>query len=110
VLMAVARGRSSRCSTFFRTCYRTLMVTSKDSATPEPAEPVPEWIPAGVMVAGTRYVPRHRRVEVLYTDRAWRLAEVLAWARNQDGWAALVRWPDASEDWRAYDEKFIRPR
>jgi hypothetical protein len=86
------------------------MVSSKDSATPEPAEPVLERIPAGVTIAGTRYEPRHRRVEVLYTDRAWRLAKVLAWARYQDGWAALVRWPDASEDWRPYDEKFIRPR
>jgi hypothetical protein len=85
------------------------MVTSKDSAIPGPAEPVPKRIPAGVMIDSTRHEPRHRRVEVLYTDRAWRLAEILAWARCPAGWAALVRWPDASEDWRQYDEQVIRP-
>jgi hypothetical protein len=85
------------------------MVTSKDSAIPGPAEPVPKRILAGVMIDSTRHEPRHRRVEVLYTDRAWRLAEVLAWARSPAGWAALVRWPDASEDWRHYDEQVIRP-
>lgn len=85
------------------------MVTSKDSATPYPAEPVPKRIPADVMIDSARHQPRHRRVEVLYTDRAWRLAEVLAWARCPAGWAALVRWSDSSEDWRHYDEQFIRP-
>ena len=86
-----------------------MVVTSKDSAIPGPAEPVPKRIPAGVMIDSTRHEPRRRRVEVLYTDRAWRLAEVLAWARSPAGWAALVRWPDASEDWRHYDEQLIRP-
>ena len=85
------------------------MVTSKDSAIPDPAEPVPKRIPADVLMNSALREPRHRRVEVLYTDRAWRLAEVLAWARGPAGWAALVRWPDASEDWRQYDEQVIRP-
>ena len=85
------------------------MVASKDSAISGPAGPVPQRIPPGVMIDSTRHEPRHRRVEVLYTDRSWRLAEVLAFARSPDGWAALVRWPDASEDWRQYDEQLIRP-
>ena len=58
-------------SSRIRTCYRTVMVTSKDSTIPGPAEPVPARIPAGVMIDSTRHEPRHRRVEVLYTDRAW---------------------------------------
>jgi hypothetical protein len=90
-------------------CYRISMVTSKDSAIAGPAEPVLKSVPPSVLIAGTRRNPRHRRIEVLYTDRAWRLAEVLAWMRCPAGWAALIRWPDASEDWRVYDEQLIRP-
>lgn len=85
------------------------MVTSKDSAIVGQAEPVPERIASGLMMTSTKHEPRHRRVEVLYTDRAWRLAEVLAWARCQAGCAALIRWPDASEDWRIYSDHHIRP-
>ena len=85
------------------------MFTSKDSADRYRAEPVPERIPAGVMIMSTRHEPRHRRIEVLCTDRAWRPAEILAWAKCPAGWAALVRWPDASEDWRVNDGQHIRP-
>src|SRR6266498_4462288 len=33
-----------------------------------------------------------------------------SWRRRDAGrWAALIRWPDASEDWREYNEQIIRP-
>ena len=85
------------------------MVSWGDSANRDPAEPVVERIPTGLMITSTRYEPRYRRVEVLCTDRAWRPVEILAWARCSAGWAALIRWPDASEDWRRYNEQLIRP-
>ena len=86
-----------------------MVFSSNDSADRYSAEPVAERIPAGLMATSTRRRPRHRRVEVLCTDRAWRPAEILAWARCPGGWAALVRWPDASQDWRLYDGRLIRP-
>ena len=75
----------------------------------DPVEPVPRRIPAGVMMSSTRHEPRHRRAEVLCTDQGWRSAEILAWARFQAGWAALIRWPDGTQDWRQYDRRLIRP-
>ena len=93
----------------FEFVIRALITTSKDSSDSYPAEAVPKRIPVGVMMASARHEPRQLRVEVLYTDRAWRLVEVLAWARWRAGWAALVRWPDASEDWRVYNGQHIRP-
>jgi hypothetical protein len=86
-----------------------LVFTSKDSADPYPAGPVAERIPASLMITSTQHEPRHRRVEVLCSDRAWRPAEILAWARCPAGWAALIRWPDAAQDWRVYDGRLIRP-
>jgi hypothetical protein len=85
------------------------MSTWGDSANRHPAEPVPERIPTGIMIKSTRHEPRYRRIEVMCTDHAWRPAEILAWARCPAGWAALIRWPDASEDWRLYSEELIRP-
>jgi hypothetical protein len=85
------------------------MVSWGDSADRAPAEPVAERIPTGIMITSTRYEPQYRRVEVLCTDRAWRPVAILAWARCPNGWAALIRWPDASEDWRLYNEQHIRP-
>jgi hypothetical protein len=46
---------------------------------------------------------------VLCTDQGWRRAEILAWARCQAGWAALIRWPDGTQDWRQHDRRLIRP-
>jgi hypothetical protein len=69
----------------------------------DPVEPVPRRIPAGVMMSSTRHEPRHRQAEVLCTDQGWRPAEILAWARCQAGWAALIRWPDGTQDWRQHD-------
>jgi hypothetical protein len=85
------------------------MVSWEDSANRDPAELVAARIPTGIMITSTRYGPRYRRVEVLCMDRAGRPAEILAWTRCPDGWAALISWPDASEDWRLYDEQLIRP-
>jgi hypothetical protein len=85
------------------------MVSWKDRANRDPAEPVLEQIPTGIMITSTRYEPRYRRVEARCTDRAWRAVEILAWARCPAEWAALIRWPDASEDWRLYNEQHIRP-
>jgi hypothetical protein len=85
------------------------MVSWGDSANRDPAEPAAEQIPADIMITSTRYEPRYRRVEVLCTDGAWRPVEILAWARCPSGWAALIRWPDASEDWRLYSDEHIRP-
>jgi hypothetical protein len=75
----------------------------------DPVEPVPRRIPAGVMMSSTRHEPRHRQAEVLCTDQGWRPAEILAWARCQAGWAALIRWPDGTQDWRQHDRRLIRP-
>jgi hypothetical protein len=82
-----------------------LMVMSSN----DPVEPAPRRIPAGVMMSSTRHEPRHRRAEVLCTDQGWRPAEILAWARCQAGWAALIRWPDGTQDWRQHDRRLIRP-
>src|SRR5437870_2267779 len=47
--------------------------------------------------------------EVLFSDQAWRPVLVLAWVRHGGSWAVLIRWSDGSEDWRAYDSRFLRP-
>jgi len=62
-----------------------------------------------VMMSSTRHQPRHRRAEVLCTGGAWRRVEIVAWARCQAGWAALIRWPDGHQDWQPYQPTLIRP-
>jgi len=47
--------------------------------------------------------------EVLYSDTSWRPVTVLGWARFRGSWAVLIRWPDGSQDWRAYDGRSLRP-
>jgi hypothetical protein len=45
---------------------------------------------------------------VLFTDSCWHPAEIIAWCRHQDGWAALIRWPDGREDWWLHDPRSLR--
>ncbi len=72
-------------------------------------DPVPERIPAGIMSAARRRPPRFPAAEVLLRDGSWQSCTVVAWARNQAGWAALVRWPGGREDWLQYHSRHIRP-
>ena len=79
------------------------------TAPDNPVQPVPQLLTDSVMSMSTRHAPCHRRAEVLCTTGIWRPAEIVAWARCQAGWAALVRWQDASEDWLIYAAHSIRP-
>jgi hypothetical protein len=75
----------------------------------DPVEPASQHIPAGIMMSSTRHEPRHRRAEALCIGGMWRQVEIVAWARCQAGWAALIRWPDGHEDWRLHQPQLIRP-
>jgi hypothetical protein len=70
---------------------------------------VPELLAESVMSMSTRHEPRYRGAEVLFTSGIWRPVEIVAWARCQAGWAALVRWPDGHEDWLVHAPHSIRP-
>ena len=52
---------------------------------------MPQLLTDSVMSMSTRHKPRHGRAEVLYTTGIWWPVEIVAWARCQAGWAALVR-------------------
>jgi hypothetical protein len=81
-----------------RTCYR-LSVT---------AQPVPRRIPQGELLGLDRVTPPWPEADVLFTDKRWRTATVLAWCRYRRGWAALIRWADGTEEWRNYDPRWLR--
>ncbi len=61
------------------------------------------------MNASQRYRPRHSRAEVLFTDGIWVPCTVLAWAKSQAGWAALVRWRNGAEEWLLYHPDHLQP-
>jgi len=61
------------------------------------------------MSASERYRPRHSRAEVLFADGVWVPCTILAWAKSQAGWAALVRWRNGGEDWLVYHPDHLQP-
>jgi hypothetical protein len=67
-------------------------------------------VPAGELMDSPRRAPVRRAAEVLYSDTSWRPCQIVAWARHQGGWAALIRWPDGREDWRQFNRRHMRPR
>jgi hypothetical protein len=71
-------------------------------------QPVPQRIPRGELLAIDRVAPPWPDAEVLFTDHRWRTVTVLAWCKYRRGWAALIRWPDGSEEWRRHDPRFLR--
>jgi len=73
--------------------------------TPQPAT---VRIPQGELLGIDRIAPPWPQADVLFTDEQWRPATVLAWCRYRRGWAALMRWPDGTEDWRIHDPECIR--
>ena len=52
-----------------------------------------------------RLTPSRPMATVLQSDGHWHPATILAWCRYRGGWAALLRWPDGSEDWRRHDPR-----
>jgi hypothetical protein len=70
--------------------------------------PVPDRVPRGRLLDAQRIQPDWPHVEVMFTDSRWRPAMIMAWCRNRGGWAVLVRWPDGTEDWLAYDARYLR--
>src|ERR1700744_504855 len=79
---------------------------------PPPVGTVPmlSRVPAGELMDSPRRAPVRRTAEVLYSDTSWRPCQIVAWARHQGGWAALIRWPDGREDWRQFNRRPMRPR
>ena len=78
---------------------------------PPPVGTVPmlSRVPAGELMDTPRRAPVRRTAEVLYSDTSWRPCWIVAWARYQGGWAALIRWPDGREDWRQFNRRHMRP-
>ncbi len=78
---------------------------------PPPVGTVPmlSRVPAGELMDSPRRAPVRRTAEVLYSDTSWRPCLIVAWARYQGGWAALIRWPDGREDWRQFNRRHMRP-
>ncbi len=72
--------------------------------------PLPARIPAGSLLGAQRYQPAHRDAEVLFSDIIWRPCTILAWARHDGRWAALIRWRNDAEDWHLLDRRFVRAR
>ena len=72
------------------------------------AQPVPERIPQGELLGLDRVTPLWTEADVLFTDRCWRPATVVAWCRYRRGWAALIRWADGTEEWRRHDPGYLR--
>src|ERR1700742_990206 len=79
---------------------------------PPPVGTVPmlSRVPAGELMDSPRRAPGRRTAEVLYSDTSWRPCLIVAWARHQGGWAALIRWPDGREDWRQFNRRHMRPQ
>lgn len=62
----------------------------------------------GQLIGIDRLTPQWPQVLVLFTDECWHPATIVAWCPYQRGWAALIRWPDGSEDWRKHDPHCLR--
>src|SRR6201996_2544329 len=79
---------------------------------PPPVGTVPmlSRVPAGELMDSPRRAPVRRTAEVLSSDTSWRPCQIVAWARPQGGWAALIRWPDGREDWRQFNRRHMRPK
>src|ERR1700761_9407757 len=78
---------------------------------PPPVGTVPmlSRVPAGELMDTPRRAPVRRTAEVLYSDTSWRPCWIVAWARYQGGWAALIRWPDGRGDWRQVNRRHMSP-
>jgi hypothetical protein len=72
--------------------------------------PMLDALPAGRLASSRQRAPGRRQAEVLHSDATWRPCTVLAWARQPDGWAVLIRWPDGTQDWRGFDHRYLRPQ
>jgi hypothetical protein len=66
-------------------------------------------VPKGAVMDADRMTPGRPAATVLHSDGRWYPATILAWCHYRSGWAALIRWPDGSEDWRRHDPKRLRP-
>lgn len=66
-----------------------------------------ERLPSAAMSAARQYAPRQPLAKLLCGDGSWRPCEVLAWAKSQKGWVALVRW-EGGQDWLVYDVNHIK--
>jgi hypothetical protein len=71
-------------------------------------QPVLVRIPRGQLMHVNRLEPVWTQAVALFTDDRWRPATVLAWCRLLGSWAALIQWPDGTQDWRAYDARCLR--
>lgn len=60
-------------------------------------------VPKGAVMYADRLTPAWPEAAVMHNDGHWHPATILAWCRYRRGWAALIHWPDGTEDWRRYD-------
>lgn len=74
------------------------------------ATPAAEILLDSVMAAAIRKKPKATVAEIRLTDGSWSPCKIIAWARNQRGWAVLVNWPGrVGEMWLQYSPGLIRP-
>jgi hypothetical protein len=87
------------------------MVKHTDAADTRPADSTPllDLVPKGTLMHADRLAPSWPAVTVLHSDGSWHPATLLAWCRYRSGWAAFIRWPDGTEDWRKHDPACLRP-
>lgn len=71
------------------------------------AQPVLTRVPQGELIGADRLSPQWPQASVLFTDGRWHPATIVAWCRYQQGWAALLHWPDGHEDWRRHDPQCL---
>jgi hypothetical protein len=87
------------------------MVKHTDAADPrqDDSTPLLKQVPKGTVMHADRLAPSWPAVTVLHSDGHWHPATLLAWCRYRAGWAAFIRWPDGTEDWRKHDPAHLRP-
>ena len=79
------------------------------SSQPGTIKPMLDPVPKGAVIDAGRLAPSQPAATVLHSDGRWHPATIVAWCRYRGGWAALMRWPDGSEDWRRHDPDRMRP-